>query len=398
MAHEHLDGCELDFSREPLLDDELESLLVPEDEQDKPSLLSRMLLSVTGGRDLTLADRLRKDGLNVREVSGWKTRGQATLNPRGALTHHTAGAPRSAGVAPSLGIIINGRSDLPGPLANVYIDYDGVVYVVASGKANHAGIIDNGVVSWAPDGSGNSMVWGLEVEHPGTFPLPADIADVAARVQAAVVRGTVGADRVIYHKEWAPSRKIDLATAPSPSEHRQLVAHHLTNSSEEENEMTEKFKAWVLWRLTEKADPARKPSILNDFIPTEQDWQDASWIHELVGLYGEHTRYMGWRAHRLLDAAKPASTPARITRRWWDAINADLTFANAYADKADDPLQAKLAESLEKVAFLQNELDAVRLQLEHALEAGSAQVQELLAREAEVKALLEQALAKLETE
>ena len=88
-------------------------------------------------RDTGIADRLRAKGLNVVEVNGWRTRGAEGFNPRGSVDHHTAG-PRK-GNAPSLGVCINGRADLPGPLCNVLVGRDGTCYVVAAGRANHAG-------------------------------------------------------------------------------------------------------------------------------------------------------------------------------------------------------------------------------------------------------------------
>jgi hypothetical protein len=158
-------------------------------------------------RDLTIADRLRKAGLKVREVKGWKTRGDATLAARGAVCHHTAGP--STGLAPSLGIIINGRSDLPGPLANVYMDREGTVYVVAAGKANHAGLPDGGECRGM---FGNSHAYGLEIEHGGTTPLEPERVAIAAKVFAALGKGRWKASQVVQHREWAPSRKVDLAT------------------------------------------------------------------------------------------------------------------------------------------------------------------------------------------
>jgi hypothetical protein len=170
-------------------------------------------------------------GLKVKETDGWKNRANSNgsaFYPRGAVTHHTAGPHSSPGgsVAPSLGIIINGRSDLPGPLANIYIDFAGTVYVIAAGGANHAGTPDGGSCKGM---TGNSSAWGLEIEHPGTVPLPGAIADIAAAAQAAMIKGTCGADMVVYHKEWAPSRKIDLATTPTPAAHRERVKYYLSH-------------------------------------------------------------------------------------------------------------------------------------------------------------------------
>jgi hypothetical protein len=115
-------------------------------------------------RDLGLADRMRDAGLDVVEVAGWQTRGSSSFSPRGFVWHHTAG-PRT-GIAPSLGVCINGRRDLPGPLCNLFLDRAGTVYVVASGRANHAG-----AGSWAGL-TGNASVYGLEIENVGTPPSP----------------------------------------------------------------------------------------------------------------------------------------------------------------------------------------------------------------------------------
>ena len=54
-------------------------------------------------------------GLQVAEQPGWKNSGRGDVGPiKGVICHRTAGA--LAGNMPSLGIIINGRPDLPGPL------------------------------------------------------------------------------------------------------------------------------------------------------------------------------------------------------------------------------------------------------------------------------------------
>ncbi|MEO5837776.1 MAG: peptidoglycan-binding protein, partial [Acidimicrobiales bacterium] len=88
-------------------------------------------------RDTAIAQRLRNAGLKVVEVDGWLTRVSDSFDARGLVDHHTAGG--RTGNAPSLNICINGRSDLPGPLCNVLIGRDGTCYVIAAGRANHAG-------------------------------------------------------------------------------------------------------------------------------------------------------------------------------------------------------------------------------------------------------------------
>lgn len=155
-------------------------------------------------RDLDIARRLRDFGLTVVEVSGWQSRGSSYFNPRGSVDHHTAGSSR--GNAPSLGVVTYGRSGLPGPLCNVLVARDNTCFVVAAGRANHAG---RG--GWRGL-SGNSSVYGVERENVGTGAEPwrDDQHLVAGLVHAALIEGRAGAEMVAQHKEWAPRRKIDV--------------------------------------------------------------------------------------------------------------------------------------------------------------------------------------------
>jgi hypothetical protein len=154
------------------------------------------------GRDTGIAQRLRDAGLRVIECDGWQSRGSSDFNPRGSVDHHTAGA--ATGNAPSLDICINGRPDLAGPLCNVLQARDNTMYVVAAGRANHAG--DGG---WRGL-SGNSSVYGIERENVGTSAEPwrPDQFEAAAQAHAALVRGKASADMVCRHQEWT-TRKID---------------------------------------------------------------------------------------------------------------------------------------------------------------------------------------------
>jgi peptidoglycan hydrolase-like protein with peptidoglycan-binding domain len=152
-----------------------------------------------------LADKLREYGCNVVEVDDWKTRGNATFDPKGVVAHHTAGSP--SGDAPSLRVCINGHGSLPGPLANVVLSRSGICYVIASGRANHAG---RGGFRGL---SGNSSVFGIEAENTGVGePWSAQQLDAYYKCTAAMLDG-IGRDAswVCGHHEWAtpPGRKID---------------------------------------------------------------------------------------------------------------------------------------------------------------------------------------------
>ena len=116
-----------------------------------------------------LAKVLRKAGLNVIEIDGWKKRSIGRnlpfLGPKGILAHHT-GTPASAfGNYPSLNVVTNGRADLKGPLANLGLGRDGTWYVIAKGVCNHAGPVDDIRYS-------NDYALGIEAEHPGVGPWP----------------------------------------------------------------------------------------------------------------------------------------------------------------------------------------------------------------------------------
>lgn len=168
-------------------------------------------------RDTGIADRLRAAGLRVLEVAGWQTRGADTLAPQGGVMHHTAG-PRT-GTMPSLGILINGKLGVPGPLCNVAQsrepDGNDIFYVIAAGKANHAG-----EGSWHGI-SGNSHVFGLEIEHTGLEPLPDHRQQLAARCFAALFKPYgISASMLCQHREWAPGRKVDAATRVNPDQVR----------------------------------------------------------------------------------------------------------------------------------------------------------------------------------
>lgn len=157
-------------------------------------------------RLLTLADALRDAGVEVVEVQGWKTRGyDFPVKPRVVVGHHTASAPGSK--IPSLNILINGRSDLPGPLCQIGLSRDAVAYVVASGKANHAG-----PGQWK-DVTTSSLTVGIEAENSGVGePWAADQL-AAFDTCAAVLLNLLDQPASMYcgHKEWAlpTGRKID---------------------------------------------------------------------------------------------------------------------------------------------------------------------------------------------
>jgi len=169
------------------------------------------------GRATGLANALRAEGLQVEEYQGWTTRGSDSFDPRGAVCHWTGG-PRDATGRPSLNTVVNGRPDLPGPLANTYLDRNGIAVVVAAGRANHAG--EGG---WQGL-SGNSSVFGTEAECGGDGDWTPAQHEAYPKVNAAYCRlGDFDFPMVCGHNEWAPNRKIDIRDWPM-SLMRQQVA------------------------------------------------------------------------------------------------------------------------------------------------------------------------------
>lgn len=154
-----------------------------------------------------LADWLRADGLTVVEHPGWETRG-ADLKalPVVVIGHHTATPAKAKGDLPTLRLLINGRSDLAGPLCQVALSRSGVFHVLASGKANHAG---RGAWRGVTE---SARTIGIEAEHPGTGAWPAAQIDAFDRGVAALLRN-LGQPATAYcgHREWAlpAGRKVD---------------------------------------------------------------------------------------------------------------------------------------------------------------------------------------------
>jgi hypothetical protein len=161
-----------------------------------------------------LPDVLRKAGLKVIEVDGWQTRGRGDIGKiEFVLCHHTAAVDRVSN-APSLVIVRDGDATLQGPRSQLVLGRDGAYYVVAAGKANHAG-----KGSWKGQVDvGNSKSIGIEAENNGLIqtkpkegePWPEVQMIAYAKGVAAILKHLgLGVDRCVAHKEYAPTRKID---------------------------------------------------------------------------------------------------------------------------------------------------------------------------------------------
>lgn len=190
---------------------------------------------------------LRKHGLTVVEIDGWQEHGRPASTggfaPVGVLCHHTASAANGHA---AIGLLVDGRSDLPGPLCHLSLDRQGVVYVVAAGRANHAGEAKaSGTVA---GGDGNVLYIGIEAQNTGTGEhWPKAQYDAYILLCAALCVEVTGnsANTVRAHKETSVTGKIDPA-GPTPYE---------------ANFDMDKFRARVAAKIFELRLPAPKKPV-----------------------------------------------------------------------------------------------------------------------------------------
>ncbi|NGZ05769.1 MAG: N-acetylmuramoyl-L-alanine amidase [Magnetococcales bacterium] len=157
-----------------------------------------------------LARTLENAGLKVAEVPGWENRGRAEMGTvKGVICHHTAGSRN--GNMPSLRVLIEGRSDLPGPLSQLGLGRDGTFYVIAAGRCNHAG-----AGRWMDERNGNSCFIGIEAENTGQAddPWPEVQMNAYVRGVAAILKHlNRSAEYCAGHKEYA----LPLGRKPDPN-------------------------------------------------------------------------------------------------------------------------------------------------------------------------------------
>jgi len=199
--------------------------------EDEPDPDVTGLAAVSGGLWLTwLADALRAGGCRVREEPGWRTRGHGGMVAvRGVLCHHTG----SAGMPGSRNVVRDGRSDLPGPLAQLTLDPDGTFSVIAAGQCWHPG--RGGPLLNCPRDSGSPYLIGIEGVSNGTYwtdaqrrEYPRGVAALLRKLGARTAEGWVA-----EHAEWAPGRKPDMGNW-DPNDMRREVNRHLRPPTEED--------------------------------------------------------------------------------------------------------------------------------------------------------------------
>jgi hypothetical protein len=250
---------------------------------------------------LAMAD-LEAEGFDVVFEPGWETRTVGgTFEPAGFVFHHTATSAAAKGDYPSLGIVRDGVNQgggyfLPGPLSQFGGGRSGTIYVVAAGKANHAGGGGwNGI-------SGNYSVWGCEFENNGIGePWPARQVEAGIALAAALARHTgFGAESCCRHAEWSTAGKIDTATAPMNDGDwlRAQVAARLAGAAPspvpvpKEDDMATPHilltygSGVALWHTSGKVVPLGSTKQVLDFLgrdPVVMDDLNADQIDKIVG-------------------------------------------------------------------------------------------------------------------
>jgi hypothetical protein len=182
-----------------------------------------------------LLDAFKAEGVKVVPVSGWENRGRPSssgpFDPDGVTWHHTGTKTSMSNPAPTLQVCIDGRSDLPGPLCQALIGYDGTCHLIAAGRANHAGH-NNGFGPFF-DGDGNTQSFGWEIDYDGTQPMSEQQKDTAVRMTAAVLKHV--RHDVIYvvrHQETSTQGKWDTGGLDGPTI-RSMVQKYLDGEEED---------------------------------------------------------------------------------------------------------------------------------------------------------------------
>lgn len=167
-----------------------------------------------------LPDALAAKAIPFQLVDGWASRGRppstGQFNPSGVLCHHTA-SPAGASDQSELNVILSGNSEAPGPISQLLLgrQYRGL-YVVAAGRANHAG---SGRAPWLGQGKtdGNAAMIGIEVANNGVGERWPDWqTDLYARTVAALLDWYgYPLDNVLLHytfsQPYYPGSKCDPA-------------------------------------------------------------------------------------------------------------------------------------------------------------------------------------------
>lgn len=294
-----------------------------------------------------MANWLRNAGLNVIEYPDWQTRARGSGGysdyPLCVMWHHTASPASWDGQKDADYCTVQ---DEDAPLANLYIDRSGTVWVLAAGATNTNGkgysmSFSRGTV---PDDSMNTRAVGIEMGNDGIgeqWP--------QAQVDAAfIVSNTINArlgnqpDDMATHQSWAPDRKVDPATTnvAGPWQPTSCTSSGSWDRASVQNECLVRAGARP---LPPKPQPEPEPE------PQPEPGED--WMANLPTIKkGDSGPYVERMQHLLAAAGfmNPANT-ANYDGKWGDGTDgAKAEFDNAHGLTPSPPTDcgAKSWESL----------------------------------------------------
>lgn len=186
-------------------------------------------------------------GLKVQDARVPSRAGAFT--PVGIMWHYTATPPRGRNL-PTLNVVRDGRSDLPGPLCHYLLGRDGTVAVITTGKANHAGagsqrVLDSVRANRPPPSPGGTQVggntWfvGVEMEADASSDYTDAQRSAGLKLAVSLSRAMdVGHNTHIGHQEWT-TRKGDPGPAWPMGPFRRQIQTALAGTTNQEVDVTQ---------------------------------------------------------------------------------------------------------------------------------------------------------------
>lgn len=251
-----------------------------------------------------LAQALRAVGLAVIEYAGWQTRARGSGGYTGnaplcVMWHHTASNPSSDGQADADYCAVFAAD---APLANLYIQRDGTVWVLAAGATNTNGQgnsmnFSRGTV---PKDSMNANAVGIEVANNGIGEYWPEVQINTFFAASNAVNAMVGnrMDDICTHNVYAPSRKIDPATAQAVQGQWRPRG---TNSSGTWN--LDDIKAECIARADNALPPTPEPEV-----------DEMAWT--VLTVVEANATFMGWESGGLMPQVEwvNGDNPSQLAR------------------------------------------------------------------------------------
>lgn len=212
--------------------------------------------------------QLQKWGVPFVETDGWRTRNRNSMGAwgpvHGLLLHHTGDdAPDTADER----VLIEGRSDLPGPLCHWGMRDDGTAVLIGWGRANHAGVgaanvrdvlLTEGYGAYPPapgpdSVDGNALLYGQETCYSGLHVMTEQAYRSTVRAFAAVCdHHGWSAKSCIGHKEWT-GRKVDPGHLDMASFRRDVDALLEAGPGGDDMALSDDDKAWLKGQIPSNA-------------------------------------------------------------------------------------------------------------------------------------------------